>query len=92
MKLEFLTIIIKANQEKGIYDFAFIHDSYGTHATNCGALGEVLRNVFVEMFSVDLLQDWKHQLEHNTNIVLPEPPEYGTADISQITNSTYFFS
>ena len=84
--------IIKANKEEGIYDFAFIHDSYGTHATGCEALSKVLRNVFVDMFSVDLLQDWKHQLEHNTNIVLPEPPEYGNADISQITNSTYFFS
>jgi len=84
--------IIKANKEAGIYDFAFIHDSYGTHATGCKALAKSLREVFVDMFSVDLLQDWKHQLEHNTNTVLPEPPEYGNADISKITDSTYFFS
>ena len=84
--------VIKANKEAGIYDFAFIHDSYGTHAAGCEDLSKILRNVFVEMFSVDLLRDWKHQLENNTQTVLPEPPEYGSADISQITNSTYFFS
>jgi DNA-directed RNA polymerase len=84
--------VIKANEDAGIYDFAFIHDSYGTHAAGCEDMSKILRKVFIEMFSVDLLRDWKHQLEHNTQIVLPEPPEYGTADISQISNSTYFFS
>ena len=84
--------IIQANKEEGIYDFAFIHDSYGTHATGCEALSKVLRNVFINMFSVDLLRDWKYQLETNTGIELPEPPEYGNADISKIKDSTYFFS
>lgn len=84
--------IIKANKEAGIYDFAFIHDSYGTHATGCEALSKSLRDVFISMFSVDLLRDWKHQLEHTTQLELPEPPTYGTADISKIKNSTYFFS
>ena len=84
--------VISANKDEGIYDFAFIHDSYGTHATNCEALSKVLRKVFVEMFSVDLLRDWKQQLETNTGIPLPEPPEYGNADISKIKESTYFFS
>ena len=84
--------IIKANKEEGIYDFAFIHDSYGTHATGCEALSKSLRDVFISTFSVDLLRDWKHQLEQQSGLELPEPPEYGTADISQIKNSTYFFS
>ena len=84
--------VIECNKQAGIYDFAFIHDSYGTHATGCGEMSRILREVFLEMFSVDLLRDWKHQLEDNTQLVLPEPPTYGTADISKITNSTYFFS
>lgn len=84
--------IIKANKEAGIYDFSFIHDSYGTHATGCEELSTTLRDVFISMFSVDLLRDWKHQLEHTTQLSLPEPPTYGSADISQIKNSTYFFS
>jgi len=48
--------------------------------------------VFISTFSVDLLRDWKHQLEQQSGLELPEPPEYGTADISKIKNSTYFFS
>ena len=83
--------IIRANKEAGLYDFAFIHDSYGTHATGCEALGKVLRDVFVDMFSVDLLRDWKHQLEAQ-GVELPEPPAYGNADITKIRSSTYFFS
>ena len=84
--------IIMANKGYGIEDFAMIHDSYATHAANCENLGKCLRSVFVEMFSVDLLRDWKQQQESATGVELPEPPEYGTADISQIYNSTYFFS
>ena len=83
--------IIRANKEAGIYDFAFIHDSYGTHATGCEALGRVLRDVFVDMFSVDLLRQWQHQLSQQ-GVELPEPPEYGSADISRLKESTYFFS
>jgi len=83
--------IIRANKEAGIYDFAFIHDSYGTHATGCEALGKVLRDVFVDMFSVDLLRQWQHQLSQQ-GVELPEPPEYGSADISRLKESTYFFS
>lgn len=83
--------IIRANKEADIYDFAFIHDSYGTHATGCEALGKILRDVFVDMFSVDLLRDWKQQLEQQ-GVELPEPPAYGNADISRLKDSTYFFS
>ena len=84
--------VIKANKEYGIYDFAMVHDSYGTHATHCDELGKALREVFVSMFSVDLLRDFKHQLEQASGLELPEPPEYGNADISKISESTYFFS
>ena len=84
--------IIHANKEESIYDFAMIHDSYGTHATGCEALSKSLRKVFVDTFSVDLLREWKHQLELQSGLELPEPPEYGTADISKIKDSTYFFS
>ena len=56
-------------------------------------MSKVIRNVFYEMFSVDLLQDWKHQLEeHNPDITFPEPPAYGNADLTQLKDSEYFFS
>jgi DNA-directed RNA polymerase, mitochondrial len=84
--------VIRANKEANIYDFAFIHDSYGTHATGCEALSKILRSVFVDMFSDDLLQDWRNQLSNQSGLELPAPPDYGNADISKISESTYFFS
>ena len=83
--------VISAN-ERGIYDFSMIHDSYGTHASNCDLFGEVLREEFADIFSVDLLQNLKYQIEQqHTTIDISEPPRYGNADISKVCNSTYFF-
>lgn len=83
--------VLEANKE-GIYDFCMIHDSYGTHATNCDLFGKVLRNQFFSIFSVDLLQDLSHQLKHqHPTITIPETPSYGTADISRVCQSKYFF-
>ena len=85
--------VVRANKEAGIYDFAMIHDSYGTHANRCGDLGKILREVFVDLFSVDLLSDWSTQLSvQHPDISFPPPPEFGTAKITKIHDSTYFFS
>lgn len=84
--------VIRAHKELGINDFAMIHDSYGVHAADCEEFSKLIRDVFVGMFSVDLLRDWKQQLESYAGVELPEPPEYGTADINEIHNSQYFFS
>ena len=77
----------------GIWDFSMIHDSYSTHATKTTLLNETLRNVFVELFSVDILADWLHQqMEAHPRIDFPAPPSYGDADINAIKHSKYFFS
>lgn len=84
--------VIKANEE-GIYDFAMIHDSYGTHANKCDVFSKVLRESYYELFSVDLLQDFLRQVTiQHPHIDFPEIPTYGNADISQVLQSKYFFS
>ena len=83
----------RCNEQAKIYDFAMIHDSYGTHALNCDALSKILREVFVDIFSRDQLRLWVSQLEEaNPDITFPSPPEYGDAEITKIKESTYFFS
>lgn len=85
--------IVRCNREHGIYDFSFIHDSYGTHATKCDQLSSTLRKVFVDMFSKDLLNEWRNQLAaQHPQLDFPAPPELGDADINQIKESTYFFA
>jgi DNA-directed RNA polymerase len=85
--------VYNAHKELGIHDFSMIHDSYGTHSNNCADFGKVLRNVFSSMFSVDLLDDLKHQLEHQLpDITLPPIPQYGNLNPDLIKESKYFFS
>jgi len=84
---------VSANKDKGIYDFSMIHDSYGTHSTKAQDLADVIRDEAVKMFSPDLLRDWLNQIkEQNPGIEFPEPPKYGSADVSLIRDSPFFFS
>ena len=84
--------VIECNKQ-GIWDFAMIHDSYGTHATNCPTLNKTLREQYLNVFEVDQLEALLHQLSGaNPEIDFPEIPEYGNADISQVLESKYFFS
>ena len=85
-------VTVAANKE-GIYDFAMIHDSFGTHCKHSDKLAKVIREQAVKMFSPDLLLDWLNQIkEQNPDLDFPDPPNYGEADISLIKDSDYFFS
>ena len=88
-----LTKTVIACNKEDLWDFAMIHDSYGTHATGCTKLSRILREQYLSVFSVDQLAVLKHQLEEaNPNTTFPDIPEYGNADISDVLNSKYFFS
>lgn len=83
--------VIQANQH-GIYDFAMIHDSYGTHANNCDLFGDVLRGVFKDMFTLDLLGNLRHQVtKQHPDLVIKPPPPYGAMKVGDVIKSEYFF-
>lgn len=85
-------VVLAANKE-GIYDFAMIHDSFGTHCKHSDKLAKAIREQAVEMFEPDLLRDWLNQIKkQNPDLEFPDPPEYGQADVSLIKDSKYFFS
>ena len=83
--------VIAANKE-GIYDFAMIHDSFGTHTNNCEKFARILREQTFLLFSVDLLGDFRRKLLRHEEIQLPELPEYGNFDVTEVLHSKYFFS
>ena len=85
--------VIAANKEAGVYDFAMIHDSYGTHSTKCEEFSRLLRNECYKMFKNDLLEDFVLQLQTQyPHLAFPLIPEYGTLDASDVKGSQYFFS
>ena len=82
-----------------IGSFAMIHDSFGTHATNCDALAAATREMFVTLYSEDRLTDLRNQTAKNLELVapelvaeLPDVPEFGTFDINTVRDSDYFFA
>lgn len=82
---------IKMN-EKGFQDFSFIHDSYGAHASTIEELHITLREAAHELFSQDILAEFKASLEVRNNVELPELPVPGNYDINAIHKASYFFS
>ena len=88
-----LHLVVNAANDRGIYDFSMIHDSYGTHCKNTDILAKVIREVAEEIFTEDYLRNWLDQIkEQNPDLEFPEQPTYGSADISLIRDSPYFFS
>lgn len=85
--------VIAANSQADIWDFSMIHDSFGTHSPKCDAFNKIIRKECSSLFSVDLLQDFAHQLkQQHPNIKLPHLPLYGELDPKVVEESTYFFS
>lgn len=85
---------IRQGWREGLRSFSLIHDSYGTHAGNTAALAAILRETFIEMYSQDVLEKFKTELERQ----LPEDtklaplPSKGTLDLDSVMDSRYFFA
>lgn len=73
--------------------FAGVHDSFWTHAADMDVLGRLLREAFVELHQMPLLEDLWRQLQcEYSDLKFPPPPEMGSFDIKQVLDSDYFFS
>ena len=80
--------------DAGIRSFSLIHDSYGTHAGNAWAMATALRDEFVNMYSVDVLERFKKELEDQLpeGKALPDIPCKGNLDLELVRGSEYFFA
>ena len=67
-----------------------IHDSYGTHASDCRELYEAIRQQFFDIYkNNDVLTNW---LAQQPEFDHQEIPENGDLDLSEVLNSEYFFA
>ncbi len=88
-----LTRSVIAANSRGIWDFACIHDSFGTHSTRSQDLANAIRQAASEIFSVDVLRDFDNTLRRSDpQLEYPELPEYGTFDPTEVEHSQYLFS
>ena len=86
-----LTQTVLAAQERGISDMMVIHDCFAVHATHAASLSKILREQFVELHTQHRLQELKLQFERY-GPPLPDAPERGTLDLSNVLDSKYLFA
>lgn len=83
---------IVAGVEAGIDSFAMIHDDFGVHACDTEMWHGIIREQFVALHTEqNVLEDLKQELEALSEIVLPDLPETGKLDVTQVIHSPYFF-
>jgi len=91
-----MKLTVNKCKQQGINSFGMIHDSYATHATDVEAMALALREVFVEMFSEDILykfyQDIYAGLSTKNQAKVKPLPTKGNLDINDVLKSKYFFA
>jgi len=95
--LDAAAMVRTANRLKstGIPHMAMIHDSYGVHASHINDMHRILREEFVDMYNsrdpLAELRAWALEvLPKDTE--LPEVPEKGSLDLTEVLHSEYFFA
>lgn len=77
----------------GITDFAFVHDSYATHAADTGLMARTLREVAVDIYKDDWLRKFHDEVAAaNPDVELPEPPPLGDFNVAEVLDAPYFFA
>tara|TARA_Y100001973_G_scaffold105087_1_gene176982 strand:+ start:4358 stop:6850 length:2493 start_codon:yes stop_codon:yes gene_type:complete len=80
-------------KRKGIASVATVHDSFAVHYRHTDEMRDIIRATAYQMFKGDWLRDQFHAyLQEHSPIELPEPPDQGGFDVSEVLNAPYFFS
>lgn len=75
-----------------------VHDCYGTYATDTEISAKLLREAFVEIYRLPILDYFTSDIVNEfteteqQKIQLPEKPEVGNLDIEDVLQSSYFFN
>jgi DNA-directed RNA polymerase len=79
--------------DEGIGSFSMIHDSYGCHVGAAWKMSQLLREAFVDMYSVNRLELFKQEAEDILGSKIESQlPEEGNLDLSLVLESDFFFS
>lgn len=90
-----MALTVNLAKAMGVTSFSMIHDSYGTHAADMRLLNAALRQTFRTMYSEDVLGRFHAEqvsIAEPLGIELPEPPELGDFDVTEVIHSPFFFA
>ncbi|KAI4335521.1 hypothetical protein L6164_014159 [Bauhinia variegata] len=81
-----------ACRDAGLH-FAGVHDSFWTHACDVDKMNRILREKFVELYSMPILENLLEEFETTyPGLVFPPLPGRGDFDLRQVLESPYFFN
>ncbi|XP_022999624.1 DNA-directed RNA polymerase 3, chloroplastic-like [Cucurbita maxima] len=73
--------------------FAGVHDSFWTHACDVDQMNLILREKFVELYSMPVLDSLLEEFETTyPGLTFPPLPERGDFDLREVLKSPYFFN
>jgi len=70
---------------------SLVHDCISFKASESNLVYELIRESIIKIFTPNLLQVFKEQLEKKYNLSLPDIPELGDLDINDIRYSDYIY-
>ena len=85
-------VAIRMREEIPGCSLRFIHDSFGTHASDVPVLARVIREELARLMEDDLLGGLKKQWEERYEVDLPELPAYGNLDPREVLAAEYAYS
>ncbi|GLU10284.1 hypothetical protein SLE2022_271030 [Rubroshorea leprosula] len=81
-----------ACRDAGLH-FAGVHDSFWTHACDVDKMNRILRENFVELYSMPILENLLESFQTSyPGLVFPPLPERGSFDLNEVLESPYFFN
>ncbi|KAK7347625.1 hypothetical protein VNO80_22161 [Phaseolus coccineus] len=73
--------------------FAGVHDSFWTHACDVEKMSHILREKFVELYNMPILENLLEDFETSyPGLAFPPVPERGDFDLRKVLESPYFFN
>lgn len=73
--------------------FAGVHDSFWTHACDIDRMNQILREQFVELYNIPILENLHENFQRSfPTLTFPPLPERGDFDLKEVLHSPYFFN
>ncbi|PIN02099.1 Mitochondrial/chloroplast DNA-directed RNA polymerase RPO41 [Handroanthus impetiginosus] len=81
-----------ACRDAGLH-FAGVHDSFWTHACDVDTMNQILRQKFVDLYSMPILENLLESFQTSyPMLTFPSLPNRGDFDLENVLKSTYFFN
>ncbi|XP_073001971.1 DNA-directed RNA polymerase 3, chloroplastic isoform X2 [Typha latifolia] len=73
--------------------FAGVHDSFWTHACDVDRMNQILREQFVDLYNIPILENLLEGFQTSfPTLTFPPLPERGDFDLTEVLESPYFFN